>query len=217
LVYSLWAGSVSGHLFQIRLAEITTWESGMIPVWPPRKPIYQYGIYCVLWIVLTTPVFCDASLEWKHEDTEQSKTIDCRRIIRINNITPLCGTDAIQADPNIPHSYHALATLEHTRYQWSHQGEALKTGLKYCLTNHRTIDCIMPWETYTMMPRWWNEARPVTTRLWSMGQAFLTDTPWRPWPFVPDDIVSPTSDSAQSTTGAIWKRVSANALALLKK
>jgi tetratricopeptide (TPR) repeat protein len=48
-----------------------------------------------------------------------------------------CYQNAIQADPNIPHSYHALATLEHTNGHIKAALEVLKTGLKYCPTNHR--------------------------------------------------------------------------------
>lgn len=44
---------------------------------------------------------------------------------------------AIEADPHVPHSHHALGTLEHTEGRIKEALAVLKTGLKYCPTNHR--------------------------------------------------------------------------------
>jgi len=48
-----------------------------------------------------------------------------------------CYEKAIEADPSLPHPYHALGTMEHSRGRISVAIKILKKGVQYCPTNHR--------------------------------------------------------------------------------
>lgn len=48
-----------------------------------------------------------------------------------------CFSKAIEVDPLLPHSYHALGTLEHLQGRVANAMKTLKKGIEHCRTNHR--------------------------------------------------------------------------------